>query len=161
MVKECKLRRLNEKKKGEDDEAYNLRKLEEIKKKKFTDNSTPALIVLENTTGNDFRGVEIWSTDSEDDEVRKHTHGRAFVAKDGSKFAGSCLMVTNDVSQMTGYTTNGGYEETKERRDEKCFAAKPVCEQINECDQLIKKVKSILESLKIPISNYEIELNDL
>ena len=33
LAKECMLRRLNEKKEGEDDEAYNLHKLEEIKKK--------------------------------------------------------------------------------------------------------------------------------
>ena len=34
-------------------------------------------------------------------------------------------------------------------------------EWINDCDQLIKKVQSILESLKIPVINYEKKLNEL
>ena len=34
LAKECMLRRLNEKKEGENDETYYMRKLEEIKKKK-------------------------------------------------------------------------------------------------------------------------------
>ena len=38
---------------------------------------------------------------------------------------------------------------------------KPVSEQINECEQLINKVNLILESLSIPVSRYETELNDL
>ena len=45
LAKECMLRRLNEKKEGEDDETYYMRKLEEIKTKKVADNSMPALIV--------------------------------------------------------------------------------------------------------------------
>ncbi|XP_052621579.1 uncharacterized protein LOC128127195 [Lactuca sativa] len=108
---------------------------------------------------NEFGGVEIWSTDSEDEEVCKPTDGRAFVAKeDGSSFTGSCLMVTNDVSQMRGYTTDGGYEETKERRDDKCFAAKPVCKQINECDQLIKKIhKRVFTFLELKEDEIDVE----
>lgn len=53
------LRRLNEKKEGKDEEAYHLRKLEEIKKKKNNDNSTPVLIVLENMSQNEFGGIEV------------------------------------------------------------------------------------------------------
>ena len=32
----------------------------------------------------EFGGVEVWSTDSEDEEVRKPSHGRAFVVKEDS-----------------------------------------------------------------------------
>ena len=73
-----------EKKEGEDNEAYYLRNLEEIKKKKATDNSVPALIVQEYVAENEFGGVEVWSTDSENDEVQRPTNGRAFVAKEES-----------------------------------------------------------------------------
>ena len=45
LAKEYMLRWLNEKKEGEDDEAYYLRKLEDIKKKKNSDNTIPALNV--------------------------------------------------------------------------------------------------------------------
>ena len=55
-------------------------------------------------------------------------------------------MVTAGVSQLRGYTPDGGCEKAKESED-KCFTAKPVGEQINVSDQLIKKVNSILESL--------------
>ena len=37
LVKDCMLQNLNEKKEGEDDEDYHMRKLEEIKKKKTND----------------------------------------------------------------------------------------------------------------------------
>ena len=45
FAKDCMLRKLSEKKDGEDDEAYHLCKLEEIKKNKTTNNSMNALIL--------------------------------------------------------------------------------------------------------------------
>ena len=51
---------------------------------------------------------------------------------------------------MRGYTTECEHDEANQNED-KCFAAKPVSERINNCDLLIKKVQSILESLKIPV----------
>ena len=45
FAKDCMLRKLSEKKEGEDDESYYMQKLEEIKKKKATNNSMNALIV--------------------------------------------------------------------------------------------------------------------
>ncbi|XP_052620940.1 uncharacterized protein LOC128126844 [Lactuca sativa] len=90
-----------------------------------------------NTVDDEFGDVEVWSTDSKDEEVRKPTHGRALLVKE-EVVAGKCLMVTSGVSQMRDYTTDGGLDEAKERED-KCFAAKPVSEQINECDELMKK----------------------
>ena len=108
------LRKLNKKKEGEDDEAYFMRKFQEIKKKKTNDKSMHALIVQEDVAENEFGGVEVLSTDSEDEEVRKPTHGREFVVKsEGSEVAGRCLMVTVGVSHMRGYTTDDGCEEAK------------------------------------------------
>ena len=56
---------------------------------------------------------------------------------------------------MQGNATESG------RGDDRCFAARPVPEQINECEQLINKVNLILESLNITVSKYKSELNDL
>ena len=103
--------------------------------------------------------MEVWFTDSEDEEVRKPTHGKAMLVKE-ELVTGRCFVVTEGVSQMRGYTTDGGIEGEKERED-RCFAAKPVSAQINECDELIKKVQNILASLNIPVTNYEKELNNL
>ena len=58
-------------------------------------------------------------------------------------------MVSNEVSEQRGYALNN------------CFAAKPVLEQINECEKMIIKVNSILGSLNIHISWYETKLKDL
>ena len=112
-----------------------------------------------NIVDDEFGGVEDWPTDSEDEEVRKPTHGRALLVKE-ENVAGKCLMWTSEVSQMRGYTTHGVRDAVRERED-RCFAVKTVSAQINECDELIKKVQSILVSLNIPITNYEKELNGL
>lgn len=67
------------------------------------------------------------------------THGRSFIAKEEDSYSrGRCFVVTNDVSQMQGYVTDSGHES------DNCFAAKPVFEQISDCDQMINKVHSIL-----------------
>ena len=100
-----------------------------------------ALIVQENADEDEFGGVEVQSTDSEDEEVRKPTHGKACVEKEVGS-AGKCLIVTASSS------TESASEEPN-LTENKCFAAKPVSEQINDCDRLIKKVQSILESLNV------------
>ena len=101
--------------------------------------------------------MEVWSTNSKDDEVRKPTHGKAMLEK-AEQATGRCFAVTEGVSQVRGYTTDGGIEDERERED-RCFAAKPVSAQINECEELIKNVQNILASLKILANNYEKELN--
>ena len=45
FAKDCMLRKMAEKREGEDDEAYYMRKLEEVKKKKASNSSMNALIV--------------------------------------------------------------------------------------------------------------------
>ena len=64
---------MNEKKEDEDDEAYFLRKLEEAKKKKSSAEAKPALIVQEHD--DEFGRVEVWSTNSRDEEVRRPIYG--------------------------------------------------------------------------------------
>ena len=139
---------MEEKDEEKDEEANLLKRLEEIKTKKAATNpSMNALVVQGLVDDDEFGGVQVWSTDSEDDEVRKPTHGKAYVAKSDDA-SGRCLMVT-DVSQMRGYNTDGGNEEAKEREDV-CFTVKPLSVQISELDELIKKVQSIFISFKIP-----------
>lgn len=81
FAKECILRRISEKKEEEKDEYYYLQKIENLRKKTSTDNVKPALIVPEEV--DEFGHVEVWSTDSEDEEVQKPLHGRCFVVKSG------------------------------------------------------------------------------
>ena len=129
-----------------DEEALLQKKLDEIRKKKSTANpSMNALIVQGSVVDDEFGGVEVWSTDSEDDEVRKPSHGKACVAKEENS-GGRCLMVS-DVSQMRGYNTDSGSNDMKEQQD-MCFIAKPLSVQFNELDELIKKVQSIFFRLK-------------
>ena len=45
LTKECMLRRMSEKKDEKDDEAYYIRKIEELRKKKSVDSANPTLIV--------------------------------------------------------------------------------------------------------------------
>nr|AGM34082.1 hypothetical protein [Lactuca sativa] len=161
FAKDCMLKKKAEKIDEDDEEVSLLGRLEEIKKRKSAANNKTmnALIVQDTGNSDEFGGVEVWSTDLEDEEVRKPTHGKAMLVKE-EPAAGRCLMVTEGVSQMRGYTTDGGLEDEKER-EEMYFAAKPFSAQINECDELIKKVQNILASLKIPVTNYEKDLNSL
>ncbi|XP_052627489.1 uncharacterized protein LOC128134106 [Lactuca sativa] len=69
FVKDCMLRKMSKKREGEDDKEYYMRILEEIKIKKSTNVSMNALIVKEHVIDDEFGGVEVWSTDSEDEEV--------------------------------------------------------------------------------------------
>lgn len=67
FAKDCMLRKMAEKRDGDDDEAYHERKLEELKKKKSTNNSMNVLIVQENIVDDEFEGIEVCLTDSEDE----------------------------------------------------------------------------------------------
>ena len=112
------------------------------------DNAKPALIVRENE--DEFGRIELWSTDSEDEEVRRPTHGECFVAKaEFPKYEGKCMMVHNDVSEQSGYSTDGG------KTLDNCFATKPVSVHIIECEKVISKVHSIIVSLNIHVTRYE------
>lgn len=67
---------------------------------------------------NEYGRFEVWSTKSEDDEVRKPIHGGCFVVKsEEQEYEGRCLMVHNDVSEQRGYATDDG------QNFESCFVA--------------------------------------
>ncbi|KAL7609531.1 hypothetical protein Lser_V15G12916 [Lactuca serriola] len=143
-AKDCVLKKMAKKDEEKYEEASLLKRLEEIKRKKAATNpSMNALVVQDSVDDDEFGGVQVWATDSEDDEVRRPTHGKAYVAKSGDA-GGRCLMVT-DISQMRGYNTDGGNKADKGREDV-CFIAKPLSVQISELDELIKKVLSVPSS---------------
>lgn len=140
------MRRMNEKKEEEKNEAYYLQKIEELRKRKNAENVKPALIVQEDE--DEFGQVEVWSTDSEDEKVRKPMHGECFVAKVVAKeHAGKCLVVHGEVSEQKEFVT------------ESYFAARTVIEHVKECENVINKVHSILQSHDITVARYEYELD--
>ncbi|XP_052623142.1 uncharacterized protein LOC128128382 [Lactuca sativa] len=107
---------------------------------------------MENLDNDEFGGVEVWSTDSEDEEVTKPSHGRAYVAKEGvSSSAGKCMMVSTETP------TEGEDNELNLKRD-KCFAVKPVSETINDCDRLIKKEDEVIAECESITSSDEISV---
>ncbi|KAI3505861.1 hypothetical protein L1887_28170 [Cichorium endivia] len=138
FIKDCLLRKQTEKKEQVKDEAYYAKKIAELKKNDAS--STKAAFVVKEDS--EYGAVEVWSMDLEDEEVRNPTHGR-------------CLMVKADSSESRGYSTDGCQTSAS------CFAAKPVSEQVEECEAIVNKVRSILKSLNICSSCYDNELDDL
>ncbi|XP_023748154.1 uncharacterized protein LOC111896392 [Lactuca sativa] len=48
----------------------------------------------------EFGKVEVWSIDSEEEEVQRPNHGKSFIAKDDVlEFSGRCIMVNNEISE--------------------------------------------------------------
>jgi len=88
---------MHEKKGKVKDEEYYVNKLEEVNKKKNPPITKPAFVVQQSDDGM----IEVWSSDSEDDEVRRPTHGR-------------CLMVQNDTCSDSCFATKPLSEQVKE-----------------------------------------------
>ena len=59
-------------------------------------------------------------------------------------------MVHKVVSEQRGYATDGG------QASENCFAEKPFSKQVKECEKVISKLHSILQSLNIRVTRYKI-----
>ena len=104
----------------------------------------------------EFGRVEVRSTDSEDDEVRKPTHGGCFTVNyGGPEYEGSFLMVRGDVSEHRGYVTDSA------QASDYCFAVRPIPKQVSDYERVISKVQSILHSVNIVVALYESESDDL
>ncbi|KAI3523847.1 hypothetical protein L1887_02295 [Cichorium endivia] len=108
LAKDCMLKKANEKKERIKDEAYYTKKLEEVR----ANTQSLSLIVPNNSDGT----YQIWSSGSDDDEIRKPTHGAMFATQTGhgiwsddensdeekeTKITGVCLMAqgTNHSSE--------------------------------------------------------------
>ncbi|XP_052625840.1 uncharacterized protein LOC128132881 [Lactuca sativa] len=128
--------------------SYNSEKVKEEPKNNTQKDDEKKESKLENIVNDEFDGVEVWSIDSEDEEVRTPSHGRAYVAREGVVVsAGRCLMIT----------TESKHEKEKVKED-KCFAAKPMSEKISDCDQLIKKEDEIIAECESIMSLDEISV---
>ena len=86
MASDYMLRKMHEKKENLKDEAYYAQTIEELKKKN-AHVAKPAFVVQH---GDGM--VEVWSSDSEDEEVRRPSHGK-------------CLMVENTLSSDSCFAT--------------------------------------------------------
>lgn len=134
------------------DEAYYTHKIEELRKSKGIGKT---LIVEEDSYDSDER-VEVWSTNFEDEEVQKPTHGKGFVVKeDKSCVGGKCLMVRSTNFESQEYFTDEG------AKSKVCYVTKSVKENARECENVINKVHSIHKSLNIPVTRYDFELTEL
>ena len=111
--KECMLHKLNEKKENVKEEAYYTQKIEELWKK----NASAAKAILMVQDDSDDGQVEVWSIESEVEEVRKPAHGRCFVViSDKWCYAGTCVMIQSGSSEKKGYATDDG------KASDICFA---------------------------------------
>lgn len=96
---------------------------------------------------------KVWSTDSEDEEVRRTTHAECIVAKSEEKGnEGMCLMVQGNSLKEKGYCNDGKKASEGGKVSDSCFSAKLIKEQVAECEKVVDKVHSILKSLTNPIS---------
>lgn len=84
--KEGMLRKMNEKKEKSKDKAYYTENIEDLCKSKPT---WKALTIAEYDS--DDGQVEVWSIDSEDENVRMPTHGECFVVKESKFDKESCV----------------------------------------------------------------------
>lgn len=89
------LRKQSEKKEKEKDESYYIQKIEDLRKMKL---NRKALTVGDGDSDNG--NIEVWSTYSEDEEVRKPTHEAYFVVnKTEEVTGGKCLKVKSSSSE--------------------------------------------------------------
>ncbi|XP_052625848.1 uncharacterized protein LOC128132888 [Lactuca sativa] len=76
---------------------------------------------MENADDDVFGGVEVWSTDSEDEEVRNPTHGKDYVAKEEGS-AGKCLIFlaspsTESASEEPNMTETNVFQQSQMNLD--------------------------------------------
>ncbi|KAL7590356.1 hypothetical protein Lser_V15G35623 [Lactuca serriola] len=81
---------------------------------------TPSILWLElgSVDNDEFGDMQVWSTDSEDDEVRKPSHGKAYVAKSGEA-DGRYLMVTDSKGEENRSKRN--FESPIQKNQRKTF----------------------------------------
>lgn len=97
------LKKQNEKKEKDKDEAYYVKKIEDLHKLKVNGN---ALMVCDEK--NDDENVEVWSTESKD-EFRRQPHGDWLIVKGLKNESGErCFMVKSVILESQRYFTNEG-----------------------------------------------------
>ncbi|KAI3740499.1 hypothetical protein L2E82_30957 [Cichorium intybus] len=166
FAKDCMLRKQNEKKPQVKDEAYYARKMEEVRVR------TKDLALM---TADDRQGsYQVWSSDSDDDEVRKPSHS-AFMAYDVDKcFLKDTSEKLNDEEMMKveataglGFVTSEGleitaadtpktwFEDSSDDDEEVCLMA------IDNRLTIPEQISKLLSSFKIHISHSAPIINEI
>ncbi|KAI3510835.1 hypothetical protein L1887_17972 [Cichorium endivia] len=156
FAKDCMLRKQNEKKPQVKDEAYYARKLEEARVK----TKDLALMAADDRQGS----YQVWSSDSEDEEVRKPSHS-AFIAYDADKCFLQDTSEVNDgmtsglgfITSETHMTTTVGTPKTQGvsvlQIDDSSDDDEELCLMANDARLTIpEQVSHFLSSFKIPAS---------
>ncbi|KAI3507628.1 hypothetical protein L1887_22617 [Cichorium endivia] len=156
FAKDCMLRKQNEKKPQVKDEAYYARKLEEARVK----TKDLALMAADDRQGS----YQVWSSDSDDEEVRKPSHS-AFIAYDVDKcFLQDTSEVYDGMTSGLGFvtsethmTTTVGTPKTQRvsvlRIDDSSDDDVELCLMANDARLTIpEQVSHFLSSFKIPAS---------
>ncbi|KAI3493173.1 hypothetical protein L1887_42163 [Cichorium endivia] len=156
FAKDCMLRKQNEKKPQVKDEAYYARKLEEARVK----TKDLALMAADDRQGS----YQVWSSDSDDEEVRKPSHS-AFIAYDVDKcFLKDTSEENADMTSGLGFVTSEehmttivGTPKTQNvsmlRIDDTSDDDEELCLMANDARLTIpEQVSHFLSSFKIPAS---------
>lgn len=111
---------------------------------------------------NDDGNIEVWSTNSEDEDVCRPAHGSCFSVNNFTCVKDrKCLMVKSVSSEdQEGCSENGGLSDG-ENSYASCFFAKSTRENMEACNKLTYKVHSICKYLDTPVYQYSDELIEL
>ncbi|KAI3505885.1 hypothetical protein L1887_28203 [Cichorium endivia] len=163
FAKDCMLRKQNEKKPQVKDEAYYARKLEEARVK----TKDLALMAADDRQGS----YQVWSSDSDDEEVRKPSHS-AFIAYDVDKCFQQDTSEVNDgmtsglgfVTSETHMTTTAGTSKTQRvsmlRIDDSSDDDEELCLMANDARLTIpEQLEGRVESQKLTIEKANLRIS--
>ncbi|KAI3740017.1 hypothetical protein L2E82_30433 [Cichorium intybus] len=119
---------------------------EDVQKKQKSDDEKKLIEKKEQVKDEAYYAKKIADLKKDDASSAK----AAFVVQEDSEYS-----AVEVCSEQRGYSTDGCQTSAS------CFAAKSVLEQVEECEAVVNKVRSILKSLNICSSSYDKELDDL
>ncbi|KAI3510699.1 hypothetical protein L1887_17832 [Cichorium endivia] len=166
FAKDCMLRKQNEKKPQVNDEAYYTRKMEEVRVK----TKDLALVAADDRQGS----YQVWSSDSDDDEVRKPSHsafmaydvGKSFL-KDTSEKVDDEEMLEVEATASLGFVTSEAHEmmaagTPKIWFDDSSDDDEEICLMANDTRLSIpEQVSKLLSSFKISTSQSAPIINEI
>ncbi|KAI3739799.1 hypothetical protein L2E82_30211 [Cichorium intybus] len=166
FAKDCMLHKQNERKPQVKDEAYYASKMVEVRVK----TKDLALMAADDRQGS----YQVWSSDSDDDEVRKPSHsvfmaydvGKSFL-KDTSEKLNDDEMMKVEATAGLGFVTSEGFEMIAADTPKTWFEDssdddEEVCLMANDTRLTIpEQVSKLLSSFKIPISHSAPIINEI
>ena len=137
LAKDCVLRRKQENEEKVKDEAYYAQKIANLKIKKPATN----VLVVENVNSDSEGNMEVWSSGSDDEEMRRPTHGAKAV----------CLMASFVESEAASSKSTFAL----------CLSSKSTDDYLQEAKKVTEKVHLLLSKYKVSTNCYEYLLDDL